>query len=73
MGGKVFLRRLFLILILLVNVALAGDGGGGDLFSKMRINSIKSDEKAPDFSLKDLSGKKVDIKDYKWKIVFLNF
>lgn len=38
MGGKVFLRGLFLILVLLVNVALAAEGGEGDLFSKMRIN-----------------------------------
>ncbi len=73
MGGKVFLRCLSLILILLVNLALAGEGGEGELFSKMRINPIKGDKKAPDFSLRDLTGKKVEIRHYKGKIVFLNF
>ncbi len=73
MGGKVFFHCLFLILALLVNLALAAEGGEGDLFSKTRINPIKGDKKAPDFSLKDLTGKKVEIKDYKGKIIFLNF
>jgi peroxiredoxin len=73
MGGKILLRCLSLIFILLVNLPLAAEGGEGDLFSKMRINPIKGDKKAPDFSLKDLTGKKVEIKDYKGKIVFLNF
>lgn len=67
MGEKVFPCCLFLILV------LAAEGGEGDLFSKMRINPIKGDKKAPDFSLKDLTGKKVEIKDYKGKIIFLNF
>jgi len=73
MGEKVFPCCLFLILVLLVRLVLAAEGGEGDLFSKMRINPIKGDKKAPDFSLKDLTGKKVEIKDYKGKIIFLNF
>ena len=73
MGGKVFLRCLSLILILLVNLAFTVEGGEDDLFSKIRINPIKGDKKTPDFSLKDLNGKKVEIKQFKGKIVFLNF
>jgi len=45
-GGKILLRGLSLILILLVNLALAAEGGEGDLFSRMRINPIKGDKKA---------------------------
>ncbi len=73
MAGKVFLRSLAVMLILLTNLAFAGGGGVDDLFSKMRINPIKGGKKAPDFSLKDLAGKKVEIKQYKGKVVFLNF
>jgi peroxiredoxin len=73
MGGKVFLRCLSLILILLVNLAFTVEGGEDHLFSKIRINPIKGDKKTPDFSLKDLNGKKVEIKQFRGKIVFLNF
>jgi len=73
MGGKAFLCCLSVILILLVNFSFTAEGGEDDLFSKIRINPIKGDKKAPDFSLKDLSGKKVGIKQFKGKIIFLNF
>jgi peroxiredoxin len=73
MGGKVFLCSLFLVFILLVNLAFTAEGREDDLFSRIRINPIKGDKRVPDFSLKDLTGKKVEIKQYKGKIIFLNF
>jgi len=73
MGGKVFLRCLSLIPVLLVNLAFTVEGGEGDLFSKIRINPIKGDKKAAVFSLKDLNGKRVEIKQLKGRIIFLNF
>ncbi len=73
MAGKVFLRALPLMLVLLTNLAFAGGGGIDDLFSKIRINPIKGAKKAPNFSLKDMTGKKVEIKQFKGKVVFLNF
>jgi peroxiredoxin len=73
MGGKVFLRCLSVILILLVSLSFTAEGGEEDLFLKIRINPIKGDKKAPDFSLRDLNGKKVGIKQFKGKIIFLNF
>jgi peroxiredoxin len=73
MRGKVFLRSLSLVLILLVNLALTAEGQRDDLFSRIRINPIRGDVRVPDFSLKDLTGKKVEIKQYKGKIIFLNF
>ncbi len=73
MGEKVFLRCFSLIFILLVSLAFAAGEGVDDLFSKMRINPIKGSKKAPDFSLKDLAGKKVEIRQFKGKVVFLNF
>jgi len=73
MGGKVFLCHFSVILVLLFSLCLNAEGGEGDLFSKIRINPIKGDKKAPDFSLKDLNGKKVELKQFKGKIIFLNF
>jgi cytochrome c biogenesis protein CcmG/thiol:disulfide interchange protein DsbE len=73
MGGKVFLRSLSLVFILLVSLAFTAEGREDDLFSRIRINPIKGDKRVPDFSLKDLTGKKVEIKQYKGKIIFLNF
>jgi peroxiredoxin len=73
MGGKVFLRSLSLVFILLVSLAFTAEGREDDLFSRIRINPIKGNKRVPDFSLKDLTGKKVEIKQYKGKIIFLNF
>lgn len=73
MGGKVLLRSLSLVFILLASLAFTAEGREDDLFSKIRINPIKGDKRIPDFSLKDLTGKKVEIKQYKGKIIFLNF
>ena len=49
MGGKVFLRSLSLVFILLVNLAFTAEGREDDLFSKIRINPIKGDKRVPDF------------------------
>jgi cytochrome c biogenesis protein CcmG/thiol:disulfide interchange protein DsbE len=73
MGGRVFLYYLCVIFILLVGFSFTAEGGEGDFFSKMKINPIKSNKKAPDFSLTDLNGKGVEIKQFKGKVIFLNF
>jgi peroxiredoxin len=73
MEGNVFSRRLSLILILLVTVVFTAEGGEGDLFSKIGIDPIKGDKKAPDFSLRDLNGNKVEMKQLKGKTILLNF
>ncbi|HXX34827.1 MAG TPA: TlpA disulfide reductase family protein [Thermodesulfobacteriota bacterium] len=73
MERNVFSRSLSLVLILLVAFVFTTEGGEGDLFSKIRIDPIKGDKKAPDFSLRDLNGHKVGIKQLKGKIVLLNF
>jgi len=69
--GKVIFRTLFVIMIIL-SLQETIEGGEDDLFSKIGIQSIKN-KKAPNFSLKDLNGKEVDLKNFKGKVVFLNF
>jgi peroxiredoxin len=73
MGGRAFLHCLWVILILLVSLSWTAEGGEDDFYSKIRINPIKGNKKAPDFSLKDLNGKEVEIKQFKGKVIFLNF
>ena len=73
MDGGAFFRCLSVILILLVSFSFTAEGGEDEFYSKMRINPIKGTKKAPDFSLTDLNGKGVEIKQFKGKIIFLNF
>jgi peroxiredoxin len=73
MRGKIFFYFLFVIFIFLLNLPFAAEGGQEDLFSKIKISPIKGDKKAPDFSLKDLTGEKVELGQFKGKVIFLNF
>jgi len=72
MRGKILSKCLILLLLLLV-LPLPAGGGEEDLFLKIKISPIKGDKKASEFCLKDLSGKKVELKQFKGKIIFLNF
>jgi len=73
MGGKTILRYLCVILIVLVSLSISAGGGEDEFYSKVKINPIKGNKKSPDFSLKDLNGKEVEITQFKGKVVFLNF
>jgi cytochrome c biogenesis protein CcmG/thiol:disulfide interchange protein DsbE len=69
--GKVFFRCLLAIFILLGlhDLTVAGD----DLFQKIGVKQIKGNRKVPNFCLQDLSGRKVELQDFKGKVIFLNF
>ena len=74
MGGKYFSIYLsVLFLFLLLPLDFLAEGREEDLYSKVRISLIKGDKKAPDFSLLDLHGKKVALKQFRGKIILLNF
>jgi peroxiredoxin len=73
MEGKTFFRCLCVILIVLVNLSISAEGGEDEFYSKMKINPIRGSKKTPDFSLQDLNGKKVELTQFKGKVVFLNF
>ena len=70
--GNVFFCTFFSFLIL-SGFPYSASGGEEDLFSKIGISPIKENKKAPNFSLKDLNGKKVEFKNFKGKVLFLNF
>ena len=72
MKKKVFLICLFVLLFFL-SLRFLAEGGEEDLFSKIKISLIKGDKKAPDFSLNDLNSKKIGLRQFKGKIILLNF
>jgi len=74
MGGKTFSICLSVLLLFrLLPLDFLAEGREEDLYSKVRISLIKGDKKAPDFSLLDLHGKKVGLKQFRGKIILLNF
>ena len=73
MGVRTILRCLCVSILVLVGLSFTAEGGEDEFYSKIRINPIKGSKKAPGFSLQDLKGKEVEIKQFKGKVVFLNF
>jgi peroxiredoxin len=72
MENKRFCLKIFflsLILLALHSTAEAIE----PLLLKAEIKSIKGNPTAPLFTLEDLNGKKVNLKQYREQIVFLNF
>jgi peroxiredoxin len=61
------------VLLLLLFLYFPVEGGEENLYSKIKISLIKGDKKVPDFSLNDISGKKVAVKEFKGKMILLNF
>ncbi len=70
--GKIFFCTFFAILLLLGFLSSAS-GGEADLFQKVGAKQMKVKKSAPNFSLKDLNGQKVELKHFKGKVIFLNF
>ena len=69
---KVFALHLLVLLILISRTVLT-EGGENSLSSKAGIQMIKDKKGAPNFCLEDISGNKVELKNFKGKVVFVNF
>ncbi len=69
---KVFFYSLLIVLISFT-LSFSSERSREELFSKIGIQPIKGDTKAPNFYLEDLKGKKLELKNFKGKVVFLNF
>ncbi len=69
---KIFFH-FFFVIFLFLSLNVQADGREDDLFLKIKISPIKGDKRAPDFSLKDLNSRKVGLKQFREKIIFLNF
>ncbi|HKA31722.1 MAG TPA: redoxin domain-containing protein [Candidatus Binatia bacterium] len=53
--------------------APAPSAGARDIFRKLSIEKPKKDTSAPDFTLVDLAGRRISLKQLEGKVVFLNF
>ncbi len=71
MGKKVFFCSLFLLFIL-SGLHFSAEGGEDGLFLKIGIIPIKN-KKAPGFCLENVKGERVELKNFKGKVVFINF
>jgi peroxiredoxin len=69
---KVLFYSLFIILISFT-LSLSLERRREELFLKIGIQPIKGDKKAPNFCLEDLKGKKLELRNFKGKVVFINF
>src|SRR3990172_6948806 len=68
---KFYCQFLFFIFIFLISHSIV-EGGEDPLFLKAGIQPIK-EKLAPNFRLENLNGQKVELKQFKGKIIFLNF
>ncbi len=71
MGRKWLPVCLSFFLVLLCPIFSAS--GNDDLFLKLKIQLMKDKKKAPEFSLDGLSGRKIELRNFQGKIVFLTF
>ncbi len=68
---KLFLS-LFSILIF-TTFSFSSENKTEALFTKIGVQPIKGNKKAPNFYLEDLKGEKWELKNLKGKVIFLNF
>jgi peroxiredoxin len=69
---KVFFYPLLFVLISLT-LSFSSEKSGDELYTKMGIQPVKGDKKAPDFCLENLKGGKSELRNFRGKVVLLNF
>ena len=71
-GSKILFCSLSIIFFF-SSFSFSSEIRSDDLFGEAGIQPVKGSKKAPNFRLEDLRGKKVELKHFKGKVVFLNF
>ncbi len=61
------------ILLVSFTLSFSSEKSREELFLKIGIQPIKGDMRAPDFCLENLKGEKLELKNFKGKVIFLNF
>jgi len=69
MSGRIYWVRLSILLLTLGVIAVAADQPAG----RAVLQPAKERKAAPGFALKDVSGRTVNLKDYRGKVVLLDF
>jgi len=67
------MRRLLLIVFFLIIFMLANTSIATAQFSEAGVQKLRVAVDAPDFTLKELGGGKVSLKELRGKIILLNF
>jgi len=62
----------FWVFLILVCSTFSVDGDD-DLFLKLKIQPMREKKKAPEFGLDGLGGRRVELKNFKGKVIFLTF
>ena len=71
-GEKRFFHLVAILFIILCQ-GISIETQANDLFSKIDIKPIKDKRKIPNITLESLTGGKVELKNFKGKVIFLNF
>jgi cytochrome oxidase Cu insertion factor (SCO1/SenC/PrrC family) len=71
--GGITMRRLLMILLFLVIFILANSSLATAQFSEAGVQKLRVAVDAPDFTLKEIGGGKVSLKELRGKIILLNF
>ncbi len=69
---EIIFLALIIISILFLSIHSL-DGREDELFSKIGMIKIAGNQKSPEFSLKDMDGKKIAMKHFRGKVILLNF
>jgi len=67
------MRRLLMVVLFLVIFLLANTPVAIAQFSEAGVQKLRVAVDAPDFTLKDLGGGKISLKELRGKIILLNF
>jgi peroxiredoxin len=71
--GGVMMRRLTMIFFFMLVFLLCSISIAADQFFEAGVQKLETPIAAPDFTLKDLKGRKISLKDLRGKVVVLNF
>jgi peroxiredoxin len=69
-NGMRWIFSAFALLLFFPTLTLAADK---ELFDKVNVTRVEKDIDAPNFSLKSLDGEQTSLKEFRGKVVFLNF
>lgn len=71
--GKKRYRLLFVLIFITLAMFIERAEGGEEYFENLNIARARRDTPAPDFTVKDINGNVISLKNLKGKVILLNF